>query len=260
MANELKHLLVTSVDLVDQGANPDAHICLFKRREPEIELETNQETEEISSMEICKIDKSKLTPEELDMLAELEKKYGVPEESGSGDDSNKTEQPSHLEGENEENRLEKMAGKSELHPEVQKALSDFQELTKRQNAEVEALKKSLEIERLTTFAKRYEVLGKDTSELAGKLYELKKAGGMVYDDYVALLDENVAMLEKSGLFQEIGKNTEGSVGVEEMLHLKAAELAKSTAGKLGGPEAMIRAWEDNPDLAAQYEAEYRGER
>ena len=31
MANKLKDLSVTSVDLVDQGANPDAHIRLFKR-------------------------------------------------------------------------------------------------------------------------------------------------------------------------------------------------------------------------------------
>ena len=33
MANKLKNLSVTSVDLVDQGANPDAHIRLFKRDE-----------------------------------------------------------------------------------------------------------------------------------------------------------------------------------------------------------------------------------
>ena len=33
MANKLKNLSVTSVDLVDQGANPDAHIRLFKRKE-----------------------------------------------------------------------------------------------------------------------------------------------------------------------------------------------------------------------------------
>lgn len=31
MATKLKGLAVTGVDLVDQGANPDAHIRLFKR-------------------------------------------------------------------------------------------------------------------------------------------------------------------------------------------------------------------------------------
>ena len=33
MATKLKNLSVTSVDLVDRGANPDAHIRLFKRGE-----------------------------------------------------------------------------------------------------------------------------------------------------------------------------------------------------------------------------------
>ena len=37
MATKLKGLAVTSVDLVDQGANPDAHIRLFKRGGPEPE-------------------------------------------------------------------------------------------------------------------------------------------------------------------------------------------------------------------------------
>ena len=33
MAQRLKDLKITSTDLVQQGANPDAHIRLFKRRE-----------------------------------------------------------------------------------------------------------------------------------------------------------------------------------------------------------------------------------
>lgn len=33
MATKLKHLKVTSVDFVDEGANPDAHIRLYKRRD-----------------------------------------------------------------------------------------------------------------------------------------------------------------------------------------------------------------------------------
>ena len=37
MKTKLKNLSVTSVDLVDRGANPDAHVRLFKRREAEPE-------------------------------------------------------------------------------------------------------------------------------------------------------------------------------------------------------------------------------
>ena len=33
MATKLKHLKVTNVDFVDEGANPDAYIKLFKRKD-----------------------------------------------------------------------------------------------------------------------------------------------------------------------------------------------------------------------------------
>lgn len=372
MPNKLKNLSVTSVDLVDQGANPEAHIRLFKRKEDEPETDPDARQEEVEkeastfgenfnrellrtitsqmfdccyalsdslSSIICdgtldtqakasmmlqsldefsntvrsaagewaagrkasgqeepqagiqksaaqqkmfeklwnghspdggkpsetpqseqseqevtatmKIDKSKMTPEEAAALAELEKKYGVTDdpvpdgEPAPPDSVEKGAEP---------------PASGELHPEVQKALADFKELTKRQSAEVEELKKSLAIERLTAFAKKYEVLGKNAGELAAKLYELKKAGGTVYDDYVALLDENVTTLTKSGLFSEIGKNTQGSAGTVQALGIKAAELAKSADGGMSGPEAIIKAFEENPELAAQYEAEYRGGR
>ena len=39
----------------------------------------------------------------------------------------------------------------------------------------------------------------------------------------------------------------------------AAELAKA-AGGMSTPEAIIKAFEENPELAAQYEAEYMGGR
>ena len=115
----------------------------------------------------------------------------------------------------------------------------------------------MEIERLNTVAKKYEVLGKKSDELAAKLYDLKKAGGTVYDDYVTLLDENLAAVTKGGLFSEIGSNRQGSAGTEQTLGIKAAELAKSAQG-MTSPEAIMKAFEENPELAAQYEAEYRG--
>lgn len=298
MANKLKNLSVTSVDLVDQGANPDAHIRLFKRKdtepEPNIglfqkftawlakglsdamasmppigeehsvmktqaELVKESPQGEKEETDTMKIDKSKMTPEEQATLAEFEKKYGIAE-PGSGEG-----EPAPDDG------VTKSAGtpdaaqqttpapdSSALHPEVAKALTDFQAFTKQQAAEIEALKKGLEIERLTAAAQKYEVLGKKAPELAEKLYELKKAGGTVYDDYVALLDESVSALAKSGLFNEIGSSRQGSAGTEQTLGIKAAELAKSAQGGMTSTDAIIKAWEENPELAAQYEAEYFG--
>lgn len=213
-----------------------------------------------------KMDKGRMTPEELATLAEFEKKYGIAESDGlasstgtsGGAGAGSAVQDGGVE-KGAETQTQQIAPVTDaLHPEVQKALADFQELTKRQNAEVEELKKSLEIERLTAVAKKYEVLGKKADDLAVKLYELKKAGGTVYDDYVALLDENVTTLTKSGLFSEFGKNTQGSAGVEQAIGIKAAEVEKAAAGGMTTPDAVIKAWEENPELAAQYEAEYMG--
>jgi len=75
---------------------------------------------------------------------------------------------------------------------------------------------------------------------------------------VALLDESLAALNKSGLFREIGSNHQGSAGIVQTLGIKAQELQKSAVGKMTDSEAIIKAWEENPELAAQYEAEYKG--
>ncbi len=272
---KLKNLSVTSVDLVDQGANPDAYIRLFKRKEDEPETgnveKEQEEIEQVGSQhdmgggdppdiskleqevtETMRIDKSKMTPEEAATLAEFEKKYGVAEEPAA--------EPVSQGGVEKGADPTPAPASAELHPEVQKALADLQALTKQRDAEVEELKKSLEIERLTAAAKKYEVLGKNAGELAVKLYELKKAGGTVYNDYVSLLDENVETLTKSGLFGEIGSNRQGGAGSAQSLKIKAAELAKSASGGMSSPEAIIKAFEENPELAAQYEAEYMGGR
>lgn len=210
------------------------------------------------------IDKSKMTPEELAILADLEKRYGTDDagtegaqggtETGAGEtpDVAKT-----AETQVAETGAQETQG-AEMHPEVAKALADFKELEKRHNAEIEELKKSLEIEKLTSVAKKYEVLGKNPEELAKKLYEMKKAGGTVYDDYVAVLDESVETVNKSGIFGEIGSNNQGSAGTMAQIDQKAAELAKSAEGGMNSTEAIIKAFEQNPELAAQYEREYMG--
>ncbi len=219
--------------------------------------ETNTETEVIDTM---KIDKSKMTPDEQATLMEFEKKYGLPDGSEATENGG-SDEPANIGNVGKSAELAAAntipeTPESGLHPEVAKALAEFKELRKQQKSEVEELKKSLEIERLTSFAKKYEALGKNASELAAKLYDLKKAGGTVYDDYVALLDENVTALNKSGIFNEIGSSRQGTAGTEQTLGIKAKEIQKSASGDMTSPEAFIKAWEANPELAAQYEAEY----
>ena len=201
---------------------------------------TTTEKEETDTM---KIDKSKLNAEEQAVLADLEKKYGVeepetpPAPPATGDGG---------------------VEKGLLHPEVQKAIADIQEINKALIAKVEEQGKSLEMSQLTSVAKKYEIIGKKADELAPKLYELKKAGGTVYDDYVALLNEQATLVEKSGIFAEIGKNTSGGAGVREAIGIAAADIAKNTADGLSTPDSVVKAWEANPELAAQYDKEYKG--
>lgn len=196
-----------------------------------------------------KFDKSKMTPEEKATLAEFEKKFGIAEEpdaDGVAKGTGTTESAVSAQS------------NTELHPEVKKALDEAAEVRKAQDAKIEELTKSLEVANLTTIAKKYEIIGKKADELAPKLYELKKAGGTVYDDYVALLDEQTAMVEKSGMFTELGRNTNGSAGVSDQIGIAAAEITKGANGDVTSADAIIKAFENNPELAAQYENEYRG--
>ena len=237
-------------------------LCKYDKGGAPSEPSDTPETE-MEETDAMNIDKSKMTPEEQATLAELEKKYGVAEPNENGGAAPAGPAPA--------GGVEKGAGPTDtpaqpatppasagsaLHPDVAKALSEFEALKKQHTAEIEELKKSLEIERLTAVAKKYEIIGKKADELAAKLYDLKKAGGTVYDDYIALLDENVNTLTKSGLFGELGSNRSGSAGTEQAIGMKAAELAKSATGGFTTPEAIIKAWEENPELAAKYEAEY----
>jgi hypothetical protein len=197
----------------------------------------NEKPIQKGEIDTMKIDVTKMSDDEKAVLSEFEKKYGIPDEPASADDT-KTSPDSPT-----------------IHPDVKKALDDAAAVRKAQTEEIEALKKSVEMTTLAAVAKKYEIIGKKADELAQKLYDLKKAGGSAYDDYIAALDEHVVTVEKSGMFSEIGKNTGGSPGGGGEIFAKAAEIKKANTG-MTTPEAIAKAFEDNPDIAAAYEKEY----
>lgn len=121
----------------------------------------------------------------------------------------------------------------EMHPDVKKALD-----------EVADLRKSIEIGEMTAIAKKYEIIGKKADELGAKLYELKKAGEQHYNDYVALLDEQVKMQESTGLFKEYGTSR---TGTPTDLDGMVAELRKADPN-LTREQAICKAFETNPNL------------
>ncbi len=123
-------------------------------------------------------------------------------------------------------------------------------------AEVNELKKSLEMGQLKEIAKKYVPLGKKEDELANTLYDLKKSGQANYDAYIAALDESLALVEKSGVFGEVGKSTHGPVSKADGVVAQIDAIAKGYRDAdptLDYNTSMMRAWENNPNLLAEYE-------
>ena len=138
-----------------------------------------------------------------------------------------------------------------LPPAVKKAFEEAM-------AKVETLQKSAEMKELEEVAKKYECLGKKASEEALVLYDMKKAGEGVYKQYVAALDAQVDIVEKSGLFAEIGKsgNFNYSPVAKSEPETQIESIAKSYMNAdptLNYNDAVAKAWENNPQLMDAYE-------
>ena len=154
----------------------------------------------------------------------------------------------------QEGDYSKSMGKDES--EVEKAL-------KEELAAVQELRKSMEMKEYMDIAKKYESIGKKPEDLAKTLYDMKQAGDDVYKSYVDALDEQVSIIEKSGLFVELGKSggngpsyvSVGKSEAEGKIEALAAEIRKSDAS-IGYHESIAKAWEQNPDLVAAYDDQY----
>lgn len=199
------------------------------------------------------IDKSLFTAEELAQYEALVAKATVnPEANEEEMEEEKPPFPPKKKpakkAEEEEPVIEKSAEQS---PEIKAAME-----------ELANLKKSYEMDKMKAVAKKYAALNKKEDELAQTLYDMKKSNPANYDAYIAILDESLAMVEKSGLFAEIGKSGNGSgsytglSGAEAKAEAKAQEIMKADPN-MTHTEAIAKAWED-PALAAEYDAEYFG--
>lgn len=270
-------LEITSVDFVDRGANPDAYLCLYKGLNHKSKNGTHSKTKGTNTM---KLDKSKMTQEELSYLESLEKKYGSEtktEEDVGAEQVVETptakqfeplvpnsppppvplgDIPSVAKAETPVKTEETNADHSDTtNAEVAKALAQVELLQKAHAEEMEALKKGMELERLAIFCKKYEVLGKKSEELAEKLHTLKSLGGTHYNDHVELLDSAVESLNKSAMFREVGTGARHTAGtVDGKLEALAQEITKRD--NVSFSMAMQTAYEEHPELACDYENNY----
>lgn len=119
------------------------------------------------------------------------------------------------------------------------------------------LEKSIAMKELTEVAKKYTPLGENETELAKTLYDMKQASEETYNSYIGILEKSLNLIEKSGIFTEIGKSTVGTPGgVIGKIEAAATEIQKSDAS-MSREMAIAKAWENHPELIAEYESEYR---
>ena len=213
---------------------------------------------EDSMYDLENIDKSLLTIDEaaqLDVLLEkackkVEKEDGMDDDMDDMDEMPKGKKKAGTVNPAGNQEMEEDNIPPQLKKTIEKALQ-----------EVETLKKSAEMKDLTDVAKKYSILGTKEEELAKTLYDMKQAGEDVYKTYVGALDSQLEIVNKSGLFAEIGKSGNYAFGnvaksdPEAKIDAIAAELMKSDP-ELDVTTAIAKAWEQNPDLADAYDKLY----
>ncbi len=195
-----------------------------------------------------KIDKSKLSAEELAALEAIEKKAGIPEETPAATPAAtapvvKAAEPTPDAPAGEADDIYKG-----MHPTVAEELKNLRKFHKK-----------TEDREILAVAKKYKFLGKKPEELAPVLKSLKAAGGTAYADMIGVLDANLAVVQASPAFTEIGKR--GGTGAPAsdadtawaQIEKKAKEIRKS-APTMSYTEAIDKACEQNPDLVHQYES------
>ncbi len=188
-----------------------------------------------------KIDKSKLTPEEVAALEAIEKKAGIQEDPAATPPAAPATDPVEKGAATDPAAKEQEDIYKGLHPAVK--------------AELESLRKTadrLEDRELAEIAKKYEIIGKKAEDLVPVFKTLKAAGGTAYDQMITVLDASVEAFEKSGIFNEVGKKGSGTADAWTVIEKHADEIQKA-APTLTRTQAIDKACAQHPELVAEYE-------
>lgn len=215
-----------------------------------------------------KFDKSKMTPAEKAMLEQFEKNYGVAEDSAAGNEPAPQNPEGVTKGSEPAPVTTPQAAPATPAAPVEDpaapAPSNDGDIYKGLNpvvkAELESLKKfkeDAEDAALHAVAKSYALIGKTDEELFPVLKSLKQTNQTAYDQMIAALDSAKAVVEKSGVFGEIGRSGNGATqqgGAVKEVETKAGELMKSKNG-LTFAQAIDAVLQADPELAKRYETE-----
>lgn len=116
----------------------------------------------------------------------------------------------------------------------------------------EAEQKSLE-----EVAKKYEILGTKAEDLVPVLKSMKATSDEAYNNFIASMDNNLAVIKKSGLFEEIGKSGGAHTGNDDTegvakMNAKVAEIKKSMPN-LTDAQAQDIVMQNDPELRAMFD-------
>lgn len=208
-----------------------------------------------------RIDKSKMTPAERAFYEDIEKRCGI-DDGGAEPPEESVEKKANTDGDGSGGGKE---DDEEEKPGVKKSSENtdqddiYKGLHPAVRAEMESLRKfrqDAEDKELREVAKKYAIIGKKEDDLVPLFKSLRAAGGTAYDDMIAVMDQAVEMVEKSGAFSEIGKSGHGSNegGAWAEAEAKAAEIMKSKTG-ISKAQALDEVLMADPGLAERCEKE-----
>lgn len=206
-----------------------------------------------------RIDKSNFTPEQLAQWEELleigksvvdpaANKEEVEEETPPTDPKKKPAKKAEVDDVEDTKKSAEPAA-VEVPDFVKAAIAKSEEFIEQQNKK-----------EMTEIAKKYAILGMEPEKLGEQLYELKKSNEAAYNNSIAMMDSTLALIEKSGVFAEIGKSGHGGTGTgsaESKIDAAAHTIMKSDPN-MTYEAAVAKACTDDPSLMDEYDAEYFG--
>lgn len=236
--------ITKSKELEEEDAPADKAVSKNK----DLESETKGELEDM-----MKIDKSKMSAEELAQYEALVKKYAVENNEAEPEDVSKNQTAEQKKEASESKDVSKSKTPETEETDIYKGLNPAI------RAEIDELKKfkaAAEEKELRAVAKKYELLGKKEDEMYDTLKKAKDAG--VYDTVVSSFDAALEAVKQSGAFDEIGKSAHGTESndaeqIVDKINKSAAELMKKDPS-LSHEDAVAKAWENDPEAYDAYDA------
>ena len=268
MATKLKNLKITSVDLVEQGANPDAHIKLYKSKsgQGQTAMEKNslldRLMQRLASMVGDYLKEKELQDRETRKVEESEENLSSAE--GKAEAGEKAKETA-VSNEREKQQAEMVSLEyHRLTPKEKQFLRGLAEKygrSKTENAQVTKAKAELiqvekQLERAQTMAiaKEYAILGKAADSLCDTLLELKSKSSRGYEAFLDTLEEEKLLIEKSGVFCEMGKRGEKGASADGWGKImQAADRLQKENPALTRASAIQKACVNYPQLVADYE-------